>query len=163
MAQRLEGNLHVDGTLSAKTLKPSDGSVTNASVASNAAIDAAKMDHRHRAHHAQANSAAADETRMLFCARAAGSVVSFRAGSIAAATGNATCTIDLKKNGASILQDVITLDENSTNREAVDATITEDDYVAGDLFEVVIDGTIGSGALPTGVFCDAEFDEAAAA
>lgn len=137
-------------------------SITNAAVSATAAIDATKLEHRHRITYAQPNTSAADETIVIYNAKAAGTVNAFSAGSIAIAVGAATCTFDLKKNGTTILSAVITIDSGNTNYVAEAGTISSAAYVAGDTFTVVIDGTAGGGTLPTGVFCVAEFEEAAA-
>lgn len=150
-------NIIAEGTMTLPA-----NSVNDTSVRADAAIDAGKLDHRHRPTYAQPNTAAADETKAIHVAKATGVLNSFQAGSIVKAVGDATCTVDLKKNGVSVLSAVITLNSSNTNRVSVAGTITTSDYVAGDLFEVVIDGTIGTGTLPTGVYCCPEFEEAAA-
>jgi len=150
MAHRIEGSMQVTGRLTPQFLDVPAETITNAMVSSSAAITAAKLQHQHQVCHGQPNTAAADETRVLHVVRGAiGEALSFVAGSIAKAIDNAICTVDLKKNGASILSSVITLDSANTNR------------VAGDVLEVVIDGTIGTGTLPTGVFCSLTLREAA--
>jgi len=162
IVNRVVGDMQVTGALVMGSVTLPNSSVTNASVAAAAGIDADKLDHQHSKCYAQANSAASDETRIIHVARAAGTVEDFVAGSIAKAVGDATCTVDLKKNGTTILSAVITLDSGNTNRVAEAGTVSTAAYVSGDVFEVVIDGTIGTGTLPTGVFCQAVFFEAAA-
>ena len=150
---RIEGDVYVAGNLASKTLGVPAGSVRDASVAALAGIDATKLQHRHQVTVAQPNTAAADETRAVHRVYgAAGSVVAFHAGSIAKCAGDATVTVDLRKNGVSILSSVITLDSGNTNRVAEAGTISTASLVAGDLLEVVIDATIGTGTLATGVF-----------
>lgn len=153
---RIAGDLIVTGGLAVGSLTLPSSSVVNASVAAGADIDAAKFIHPIRVTEAQDNVAAADETRIIHVARRAGTVVSFRAGSIAIAVGNAIATVDLKKNGTTVLSAVITLDNANTNRVAEAGTINTAAYVAGDVFEWVVVDTIGTGTLPTGVFCHME-------
>jgi len=43
----------------------------------------------------------------------------------------------------------------------VAGTVTDDDYVAGDVFETVVTVSAGSGTLGQGVFVDLVFDEEA--
>lgn len=162
MSNRVEGNLTITGRCSPQYLDIPANTVIDDDVSGSADIAAEKLEHYHQKTYSQANTAAADETRMLHVAMAAGEVLAFEAGSIAKAVGDATCTVDLKKNGSSILSAVITLDNANTNRVTEAATIASAAYVDGDVFEVVIDGTIGTGTLPTGVFCCAKFQEKAA-
>lgn len=158
---RIEGDVYVNGTLTGKTLAPSAGCVVDASVSASADIAATKVNHQHRAVFAQANSSAASETRVIYvCYGASGTVVAFSAGSIAAAVGAATVTVDLKKNGTSILTGVITLDNANTARVVEAGTLTgSNSVVAGDVLEVVTVATAGGGTLPTGVFAAATINE----
>lgn len=161
MAQsRHEGDFYVAGALTCKTFTPPAGSVTNTSVKADAGIESTKLQHRFQQVVAQPNTAAADETRVAHVVYgASGTIVAFSAGSLAKAVGDATCTVDLKKNGTSVLSAPITLDSGNTNRVAEAGTVTSTSLVAGDVLEVVIDGTIGTGTLPTGVFAQVTLTE----
>lgn len=162
MAQsRFEGDVHVAGALSCKTFSPPASSITNTAVKADAGISATKLEHRFQLVAAQANTAAADETRVIHVVYGAtGSIVAFKAGSIAKAVGDAITTVDLKVNGSSVLSAVITLDSANTNRVAESGTVSTPALVAGDVLEIVIDGTIGTGTLPTGVFAQVTLTEA---
>jgi hypothetical protein len=157
---RFEGDVFVAGTLSAVSLILPDDSVDDDAVEALAGIAYSKLEHEHRAGHGQANTAAADETRAIAVIRGTtGTMLSFKAGSIAKAVGDATCTVDLKKNGTTMLSAPITLDSSNTNRVSEAGTLSVTTLAAGDLLEVVIDGTIGTGTLPTGVYCEARWAE----
>lgn len=164
MAQtRHEGDWHCNGTASFKTLNIPDSTVVNADVSSTADVGQEKLEHQHAKHYSQANSAASDETRMVHVVYgASGTILDFRAGSIAKAVGDSTCTFDLKKNGTTCLSAVITLDNANTNRVAEAGTLSVTTLANGDVLEVVIDATIGTGTLPTGVFCELRLKEKAA-
>ena len=96
----------------------------------------------------------------MFVANRAGTVNSVKAGSIAAAIGDSTVTIDIKKNGSTILSAVITLDSSNTARITEAGTISRaGTFVAGDWYEVVIIATAGTRTLPTGVFVLCEVDQ----
>ena len=134
--------------------------IGNSQVATAAAIAGSKTIARRNISYAQANSAAATETRHIFTVYGAtATVLQFAAGSIAKAVGDSTVTIDLKKNGSSILSAVITLDNANTNRILETATLSSTALVAGDMLEVVITATVGTGTLPTGVYCRLMLDE----
>lgn len=150
---QLEGDVRVGGNLSCKTFTPPSSCIRNASIEALAGVSATKLEHRHQLTFAQANTAATDETRAVHVVHGTtGTITAFRAGSIAKAVGDATCTVDLLKNGVSALSSVITLDSGNTNRVAEDGTISTPSLAEGDLLEIVIDGTIGTGTLPTGVY-----------
>jgi hypothetical protein len=161
VSSRIEGNVFVDGSLQAKTLVPSDGCVTNAKVVTDAQLDAAKLRHRNRGHFTQPNTTATAERKIVYVARHSGNVLSFVAGSIAICAGAATMTVDLQKNGVSVLTAVITLNSSSVNLVAQAATISVAAYVAGDVFEIISTATAGGGTIGTGLFASAEFDEQA--
>lgn len=90
-----------------------------------------------------------------------GLINAVKVGSIAAAIGDSTVTVDVKKNNVSVLSSTVTLNSSNTARVAVSGTVnsTVDDVVAGDWIEVVITISTGTGTLPTGVFVQVEIDE----
>lgn len=140
-----------------------DGGVTNAKVSASAAISASKLQHQHRVKFDQPNTSATSETRVIYrCYGATGTIKEFAAGSIAIAAGAATVTLDLKKNGTSVLSGVITLDTGNTARVAELASLSGTSLAAGDVLEVVTVATAGGGTLPTGVFASLTVEEDAA-
>jgi len=161
MAQsRHEGDLYVAGALSAAALAVPAGAVSNAAIAPAAGIAATKLQHRNRPVHAQPNTAATTETRVVYHVRgAAATLVAFAAGSIAKAVGDSTVTVNLRKNGATVLTGVITLNSSSVNYVAQAGTLAATALVAGDVLDVVVTATAGTGTLPTGVFCSLTVDE----
>jgi hypothetical protein len=156
---RIEGDISITGRLVPKTLTIPDGSVDDAAVAAGADISADKLCHEHRAVWQQPNTTATAETRVIHVCRAAGTIEAFVAGSIAACTGNATITVDLRKNGSTVLSAVITLDNANTARVVEAGTVTTPDVAAGDVLEIVIAVNAGTGALGTGLFCAATVHE----
>ena len=155
----VEGDLLVRGRVVPESLTLPSGSVVSDSVQAGANLNADKLEQREYVSHAQPNSAATTETRTLFVARRAGTVNEVIAGSIAKAIGDSTVTVDVKKNGTTILSSVITLDNANTARVAEVGTLSGSGaFVADDWFEVVITATVGTGTLPTGVFAQMEID-----
>lgn len=157
MAQRLDGPLTITGqvTMTGTAVLPVN-TVTNSMIGASVSspIDVEKVEQQITAAYSQPNTAAADETRVLHRCEGSGTVVAVRVGSIAIAVGDAITTFDVKKNGTTILSAAKEINSSNTNRVSVDATLSgTPTYVEGDLFEVVIDGTIGTGTLPTGCFC----------
>lgn len=150
MSSRIDDNLHVAGRLSC----------TELSIPAATVVDSTNLEFRRVITYAQANAAAADETRVIHnVCGTTGTLVAFKAGSIAKAVGDSTCTFDLKKNGTTVLSGVISIDSTNTNYLAESGTITSASVAVGDTLTVVIDATIGTGTLPTGVFCTLVLDE----
>lgn len=136
--------------------------VADAQVISGASIQATKLTHDHFEKYAQAGTVATAGPLPFFEARNGGTLVEFGAGSIAVAVGAATVTIDLKKNGSTVLTSVITLDNTNTIRIARLATIAAASYVVGDWFEIAVTATAGGGTLPTGLLVYGLFREVGA-
>ena len=160
---RIESDVYIAGDLSARSVSLPNATVTNAMVAASAGIAASKLQHQHRVHFSQANVTAAAETRVIYrCYGATGTLLQFAAGSIAACTGNATVTVDLKKNGTTVLSSVITLDNGNSARVAEAGTLNVTALAVGDVLEVVVAVNAGSGSLGTGLFAAVTLQEEAA-
>lgn len=156
------GDVVVPGTLYVGSFVPSAGSVRNAGVAADAAIQATKLQHQYVQHYFKTGTAATETVPIHVAYGATGTIVAIKAGSIAIAVGAATVTIDLKKNGTTCLSAVITLDSGNTARVVEAGTLTVTDYVTGDFFELVITATAGGGTIPTGLGVVVVFREDAA-
>ena len=125
-------------------------------------IDAAKLKHQYAPRLAQAHGTAATaERRVVHVARASGTVAAVEAGPVVAAVGDSTVSVDVRKNGTTILSAPITIDNGDAAYAKVAGAISSAAYVAGDVFEVVITVTAGTGTLPQGVFATAVFREGA--
>lgn len=163
MAQsKINQDLHVNGTLSAKAFTPPAGSITAAAIAGNTGIDADDLEHRYYGTYADESGAAtATEARVLHVARFAGTINDFRAGHVSVCAGAATVVVDLLVNGSSVLTGTFTLDNANTNRVAEAGTINTPAYSAGDVIEASWTATAGGGTLGDGFFCQVEVDEAA--
>jgi hypothetical protein len=160
MSFRTDEPAYFANTLQAKELIPSAGCVSNAHVATGAAIAASKLQHRYRYTLAQ-NGTAASVTVPVGTLQAVASLTSVKAGCIVACQGAATISIDCKKNGVSILTAPLELNSSSSARTLYDATIDDSDGEADDWYELVVTATAGEGTLGTGLLVQVEFDEAA--
>jgi hypothetical protein len=157
---RFPGDIYVAGNISSKTLSVPAGAVTDAAIQAGAGIAATKLQQQHRLDYSQPNTTATSETRIIYaCRGASGTIIDFRAGSIGVAVGAATVTVDLRKNGTTVLTGVITLDTGNVARVAEVGTLSVTTLVAGDVLEVVLTATAGGGTLPTGVFVSATVHE----
>lgn len=155
LATVIYGDLQVTGGLSSGSLTIASGTVTNAMVASGAALDTAKMLHRYKASVRQATPAALTEL-VSVCNGLTGTIRSFKCVSAVKHTSGST-TIDLKKNGTTVLSSTVVLDSGNTNYIAESGTLSVTTLVAGDVLSVVV--TISSPVSATGLCYEVEWDE----
>jgi hypothetical protein len=158
----VDGDLFVGGTLRARAAQLPSSCVGDAQVSGASPVTAAKLRHRHAVSEAQAHgSASAARRTVVRVAHGDGEVVAVRAGVSVACVGDSTITVDVKKNGTTILSGTIGLDSGDAAFAKVAGTISDDEYVAGDVFETVVTVAAGTGTLGQGVFVDVVFDEEA--
>jgi hypothetical protein len=151
---RVEEAAYFASTLQAKTLIPSAGCVSDAHVAVGANLDALKM-RRLRNYHASKVGTAASETIPLGRVRGVGTVLAVSVGSIAINSGAATVTVDILKNGTTVLTAVVTLNNANTARVFVAGTLSGTPTLAiGDFLEAVVVATAGGGTVATGLSID---------
>jgi hypothetical protein len=163
MATRID-DLVVTGTtrLLGVTYLPAD-CVGDLQVKGDAAIDPDKQQHKHRKSYGQSGTVATATVPIHVVNGATATVISIKAGTIAICAGAATITIDLKKNGTSILTGVITLDSGNTARVVEAGVLTAGATAAvNNFFELVIVATAGGGTVGTGLLVEFEIDELAA-
>ena len=162
MASKIEGNQVFTGSVTFQSTVglPSE-TISAANVRTAAGIEATKLQHQHQPMVSQSGTAVADTRAIHHVHGAAGTVEAFRIGLIAACSGNATVTADLKKNGTSILSAPIQLTSSEANYEEVEATISTPAVVAGDVLTCVVTVNAGSGALGTGFYAQAVIRESA--
>lgn len=158
---RIEGDYYYNGNLNAKTMTIPTGIVTKEAIQAGAGIEATKLEQRNRQVYAQESAtAASDEAKVVAVIYGStGTAVHFEAGSVVAAVGDSTVDIDLLRNGSSILNSKITLDNGNTARTPETATISTSSLADGDVLEIDIEATVGTGTLPSGVFVSVVWDE----
>lgn len=156
---RIDGDLNVVGHLTCSTLNVPAGTIDNADVNGSAGIAATKIQKPRLLRYSASGTAATATVPIYECRGATATVQSLRCGSIAAAIGDSTVTVDLKKNGSTILSGVVTLDNANTARVSEAAAFASTSLVVGDWLELVITATIGTGTLPTGLFVQCEIFE----
>lgn len=127
------------------------GTIDDNMVAANANIAATKLQHQHQIVRSLANHGATPSAVRQVLARiygATGTLFSFRAGLVTALTVG-SATVDLYKNGSSILTGTVSLTTSGgsggTNYDTVAGVLSSASVVAGDVLEVV--GTVST---PTG-------------
>ena len=151
---RIEEDGQFRGTVTFLHLVPSAGCILDAHVAANAKIAASKLQHQHREVYAQeSDTTAAAEQRVVHVVKGtAGQVRTIKAGCVTPCVGDATITVDLLKNGASILTATFDLTSAQSAYDLVAGTIDDDTLAGGDVLEVDIAVSAGTGTLGKGVF-----------
>ena len=88
-------------------------------------------------------------------------ITAFAAGCVTACIGDSTIEVDLLKNGVSVLSAAIEIDSGDADYAAVAGTVSSASVVAGDVLEVAITVTAGTGTLGEGVFAALTLEEKA--
>lgn len=160
MANRLDGDLYLGGRFTPSHMTYPANEITDAAVSSVAGIGAEKLEHQYEKVYSQPNTTATAETRIIHVVHGdTATVLEFEAGSIVACVGAATITVDLKKNGTTILSGVITLDSGNTAYVTEAGTISSPSLVDGDVLTIVTTATAGGGTIGTGFFCSVKLRE----
>ena len=103
---------------------------------------------------------ASDATIVLHVVKgAAGTIRTFVASCTSVCVGDSTISVDLKKDGVSILSAAISLSSSQSNYDQVSATISSTSVAAGDVLTVVVTVSEGTGTLGTGLFAEMVLDE----
>lgn len=156
----MNNNLHVNGTITCAGLVAPASTITNSMIQAAAGIDATKVIHQHQKGLFQVHgSAATSERKVVHVARAAGTLTEFVAGVVVACIGAATVTVDLRKNGTTVLTGTILIDSTDAAYAINVGTLASTSYVAGDVYEVVTVATAGGGTLGQGLFAQATLRE----
>lgn len=127
-----------------------------------AGVEYTKLQQMVRRNHAQSGTVASATIPIHLAYGVTGGALFIKAGTIVACIGAATITIDLKKNGTSVLVGgtPITLDNANTARVVEAGTlVASPTHVAGDFYELVIVATAGGGTIGTGLLVDVGFYE----
>jgi hypothetical protein len=122
------------------------GAVTDTNVATSAAIDVTKLKHSYYARSTFGLKIAdlpVVYESIVYVANQPGVIRSFAALMNTHLTGG-SATIDLKKNGVTVLSAPIVLDNTLTDRQIVTASIAVAAFIAGDVFSIAM--TISSPA-----------------
>lgn len=156
----IDGDLYVRGGLVPQAFTPPANCIGDSAIPAGAGIQQTKLEHQHRGSYRQPNAAAAAETKVVAVVYGAtGTLLAFKAGAIGPAVGADTCSVDLKKNGASVLTAPVSLTSAQAAYALVAGAIATVALVAGDVLTVVVTPNHTSGTLPTGVFATPTWKE----
>lgn len=159
----IPSDLYVSGAVACKSFVPPAGCVADAAVQAGAGIQATKLQHQYQPCFSQdSNVNAAAETKAIYTVQGAtATIVGFAAGAIVPLTGNDTCTVDVRKNGVTILTAAVALASTDAARALKASSLATTTAVAGDVFEVVVTPTHNTGTLPQGVLARLVIQESA--
>lgn len=154
---KVDGNLYVSGEGKFGSFVLPTNSVDDSNIKTTNPITAEKMYHQHQKNFCQKHTeTAAVERRVIHTAYDAGVLESFRVFATVANIGDSTVTVNLYKNGSTILSSVPVLDSgDAAYTGIVLGTFSATPYVANDVFEIVVTVSAGTGTLAKGV--NAEF------
>lgn len=159
----LQGSYYFPGSVIFASITLPGSSVVDGSVTAAANISASKLEHQYQKTYRQSFSEDVVPDRAVIhrVYGASGSIVDFVAGAVTAAGAASTCTVDLLKNGVSVLTSVITLSSSHAAFELVSPVgYSNTSLSADDVLEVKIASVSGSN-LPKGVFADVVIRERA--
>jgi hypothetical protein len=163
MGHVFQGPVTVSGTLNMP-----DSTITDDKIAVGAAVDAAKLDHQYEISLSQVTgSACTDETKIVHIAKGAGELVAASYVCDVACLGNATIDIDVKKSTgggafATLLNAAMQATSSDSDKTVVAGTPAGTaTYSAGDIIEITVDATVGTGTLGEGLCVVAYLREAA--
>lgn len=155
MSMKVEEDAEFRGQLRCLDLKPNAGFLGKEHVEAGAGLEASKLEHEHRALYAQesATTAIAGDDYVIHVVRGlTGTVKSFAAGVVVACVDGATITVDLHKNGVSILVAPIVIDNGDAAYAIVEGVIDTAAVAHDDVLEVVVTVAAGGGTIGKGVF-----------
>ncbi len=97
-------------------------------------------------------TAAAEQRVVHVVYGATANIITFKVGLVVANIGGATITVDLLKNGASILAAAVVLDNTVTPYALVASTVTSPALIAGDVLTLTVTAAAGGGTIGKGTF-----------
>ena len=137
-------DLHILGRLSAVSMSVPADSIGSDSVDADDPIQSEKLEHQYTLTHRQPGSVAAITADKIHIARGAGTIESVQVLTHTAPAAANSYTVNVKKNGTTILSSVVTVDNSTTANTVVNATLSVTTFVAGDYFEVNIVSAAGT-------------------
>lgn len=139
------------------------GCVKKTHIEAEAGIEVTKLVHQHRAVWAKESdtTAVAEDYVIHIVKGTTGTLQTFAAGCVVAPTGTATITLDLHKNGVTVLTETFNVDSGDAAYAVVAGTIDTAAVAADDVLEVIITVAAGDGAVGKGLFVYLDIHEEA--
>ena len=160
----IEGDTYVRGNLRTDGFAVPANSIGNTQFNSSDPLATDKQKHQYVAVYSQKHGAdVAAERKTVHVAHAAGTLAFVYAGMVVPSTGDSTVTVDVLKNGVSVMSGTITLTNAHAAFALVLGTISAGVYTSGSVFEVSVTVSAGTGNVGEGVFARLVFREEAGA
>lgn len=156
----LNEDLRVRGRITSDAMTIPDSQIGDQQMNEDDPVTAAKLEHQHSQVYSQKHgTATVTERKVIHRAIGAGTVFDVVAGCEVANVGDSTITVDLRKNGVSVLTTPISLTSADANFGVIPAGIATGPYAADSVFSVVVTATVGTGVLGQGLFVNVNFRE----
>jgi len=158
----IPGNLVVGGRFQCSSYSAPSESITttNFSSAIGDRLEATKQVHQHQVQYNQKHgTAVVTERKPVHIAKGTGSIVEVEAALVVACIGDSTIVVNLYKNGSTVLSGTISFDSGDAAFAKLLATVSSASYVDGDVFEVVVTATVGTGTLGQGLIVNVTLRE----
>ncbi len=160
MASTVDGDLHIQGTLSSKLANFPANSVGNKQVSADAALASTKLIQRLRKNWFQGGTVVDDVVGVAIISGATGTVVAVQAClTEVACVGAAVIDLDLLKNGSTILSATFQIDSADALYAVLVGTINTPGLVVGDVLEIDVNETTGGGTQGSGILIEVVYDE----
>ena len=153
-SSRHEGNHIFRGLVQFLNAKLNDGCIEDKHVSATADVSASKLEHQHRAIYSQeSGTTAAADTRIIHVVHGTtGTLKAIKFGCVTACLVDAVITIDLLKNGVSILDAAFEIDSGDIAYALVAGVIDTEAVVITDVLEIEVTVAAGGGTLGEGLF-----------
>ena len=137
-----------------------DASLTDDMIANSAGLTASKLGQHKQSCYAQAGEVATETVILAIIRGATGFSLAVKVSNVTACAGASTVTVDVKKDGTTILSSVVTLDAATGALGVESGTITVTGLVADEVLTAVITAVAsGTDALATGVAVQVDWNE----
>lgn len=157
---QIDGDLFVNGAIKSKDLYIPIGAVKNDQVSATDPLKVEKTEHRYVAVKGQKHAdTAAVERSVVHVAQGNGTVESFQILATVACIGDSTITVDLLNNGSTILSTVPSLSSSNAAFALVLGVVGTATYTTGDVFEISVSVSAGTGTLGKGLNAVVKFRE----
>lgn len=160
--QRIPANLTVEGNLAANTMTLPASSVGDSQVKSDANVDADKLQSRNYALLQQdRGSAAATQRQTVHICRGTTGIIKEIATTLSVANvGDSTVDVDVLLNGTTVMGGGAIQFTSSDSALAIKTgTLTTTALAQGDVLEISITATVGTGTLGQGLLVQVKIDE----
>lgn len=155
---QIDGDFHVNGTISASRMTIPASAVQNDDIEASAGIDATKLIHQYALSYDQTTASdVTAATKFLHTFRSAASIIAVDVTPISVpTTGDKTFAVDLHKGSsgsafASILSSVVTIGQTDVDRTQRSGSISNSTAVDGDMLKLVLTTTGSTGNQGKGV------------